>query len=131
MSRSYPKSLFLVVALIYTAGLATVSLLKLNSDALSAVEFKNADKVFHFLAYFGLTLLWEAYYFKQKQSIQGFPSLKIALAAIIFGIIIEILQKGATRYRSFEYLDIVANSTGVILAVLSLYILKHFNKLKL
>ena len=46
----------------------------------------------------------------------------IILGCIIFGIIIEILQGVITSYRTASYLDIVANTIGVLLAVVIFHV---------
>jgi VanZ family protein len=46
----------------------------------------------------------------------------IILGCFIFGIIIEILQEVITSYRTASYLDIIANTVGVLLAVLIFHI---------
>ena len=42
----------------------------------------------------------------------------LILGCLIFGIVIEILQGTITSYRTTSYLDILANSVGIGLAVL-------------
>ena len=46
----------------------------------------------------------------------------IILACFIFGIIIEILQGVITSYRTASYLDILANTIGVLLAVVIFHV---------
>ena len=46
----------------------------------------------------------------------------IILGCFIFGIIIEILQGVITSYRTASYLDIVANTIGVLLAVVIFHV---------
>ena len=46
----------------------------------------------------------------------------VILGCIIFGIIIEILQGVVTSYRTASYLDIVANTIGVLLAVVIFHV---------
>ncbi len=130
MLRKFPKAIFFTTALLYTVALLTVSVIKVE-PAVEDVNFKNADKVFHFCAYFGLTVLWQVNLYKQKPRAYFSPSLKILLGVIFFGIIIEIIQGRLTTYRGFEYLDIVANSSGAVLAYIVILFLKPFNKLNL
>lgn len=131
MPRKFPKVLFLLAALLYTIGLFTVSVIHIESDTIKDVNFKNADKVFHFCAYFGLTILWQLYYYRHQQKARFSPDIKILIGAIIFGIIIEIIQGELTTYRGFEYGDILANSSGALLAYIFIRFLKPFKKLNL
>ena len=42
----------------------------------------------------------------------------VAFACFVFGMLIEVLQGTLTSYRTPDWWDVVANSTGVVLAVL-------------
>jgi len=120
------KLLFLLVALGYTLALLTASLIKIESESLP-VRFEHADKLFHFGAYFTLTILWHLFYFIHRRTKEYHPYWVICLLAVVFGIIIEILQGSATTYRGFEWLDIVANTLGVVLASVALVVFNRFN----
>lgn len=51
------------------------------------------------------------------------------LFAILFGIFIEVLQGSLTSTRSFDYYDVLANTTGVIIAAIMLKVLtKKYQK---
>lgn len=122
MKRLLNSTTCFVLALIYTLCLLTVSLIKIKSDNLP-VKFEHADKIFHFGAYFGMALLWHLYYFQREKVRKYKPNYKICLLIVGFGIVIEVLQRDLTTYRGFEFLDIVANTSGVILAFILLKIL--------
>ena len=57
-------------------------------------------------------------YFKIKYS------LLIVVIAIVFGIIIEILQGVLTKTRQADFYDVVANSLGAIVGCLALFCVK-------
>lgn len=116
------KSLFFITIL-YTIALFVASLIKISDPSLP-VHFNNADKLFHLCAYLILTVLWQWYYFAKTKSTRLKPYLSICVSTIIFGIIIEILQEKLTTYRSFEYLDIVADTVGALLSILILFLFK-------
>ncbi len=69
---------------------------------------KNINDLFlHFIAYGGV--MWSF--------TQGYPEtriLKLMSGLIVWGILLEMMQ-GLTSYRLFEWMDMVANSTGVVL----------------
>src|SRR5690625_3724100 len=117
------RRVFLVLALSYTLVLLVLSLVKIREKSMP-VDFDNADKVFHFFAYFGLTLIWHAYYLSKTKLPEIKINFWIALACVGFGIVIEVLQGSVTNYRSFEGYDILANSSGVILALIALFLLR-------
>lgn len=100
----------LIIAIATTLGIIGLSLFKIPS---SNINVKNIDKLYHFFAYFTLTSTWLFTFYKK-------PNRKyvIVFCCILFGIIIEILQGSLTNYRTGDYLDVLANSLGVILALI-------------
>jgi VanZ family protein len=104
------KDNIFIIALAITFSIVCLSLLKIPK---TKITITNIDKVYHSIAYFTLTISWLIVYYKkpQKKNI-------IVICSIIFGIIIELLQSTLTNYRTGEYLDVIANSSGVILALL-------------
>lgn len=114
-----PK-LSLVLAVIYTLALLLLSLISLQG--LPQAEVENADKIFHTLAYAGLTFLWYLQYFsrstRNKKRLKKKPLLLICLAIVLFGIFIEVLQESITAYRTFDVWDITANFLGTLLALM-------------
>lgn len=84
---------------------AVIFYLSLAPHPPEPVHFWNVDKLEHGLAY-ALLMLW----FCQLE----YSRMKLAVAFVAMGIGIEFLQ-GMTGYRYFEYADMLANSTGVLL----------------
>ena len=89
---------FLVIALIYVC-------LTPNPPDTSTVSF--GDKIAHLLGY-ALLFLWFA------QIYQRATHLKLAILLIVLGVLVEIAQ-GFTGYRAFEFADMLANTSGVII----------------
>lgn len=83
-----------------------VAYLSLVSDP-PTIDASGGDKVVHLLAY-GTLMLW----FLQLYPIYRRPI--IAVGFIAMGILLEFLQ-AFTAARSFEYMDMVANTGGVML----------------
>lgn len=106
----------LYIALMYTFSLLVVSLMKTTN--MPKPTFNNADKVFHCVAYFGLSLCWYLQYFSRKNIniLKRKPLLIICLLTTAFGIFIEVLQGVFTTYRSIDAFDVLANTTGVLAA---------------
>lgn len=91
------------------------------------------DKLVHAALFGGITFLFclplIKYPFSHRQKIYYF--IRIALAAIIWGITVEFLQKYFIPGRDFDLLDWAADSAGVLIALwLVIRILKHFEKKK-
>ncbi|MCP3848992.1 MAG: VanZ family protein [Gammaproteobacteria bacterium] len=78
---------------------------------INVMQFEFRDKVIHFLIYF-ILVGWFAQLYKKTSS-----RLAILIGAIFLGIVIEHLQ-GMTSYRSFDYLDGLANTSGAVCAFL-------------
>ena len=108
------KKLTLFAAIFYAIALATASLMTLKN--LPEVKLSFADKIFHFLAYSLFTILW---YFAFSMSLKFEKRkaiLTAAVFAILFGIVLEVLQGTITTSRAFDVYDAFANSMGAIVA---------------
>lgn len=118
-----PK-LILSLALLYSIGILYASLMR--TEGLPKVNFEQADKVFHFIAYLGLSLLWYFYYISCNlgEHLRKKPFLIIGLLVIAFGILIEVLQDVTTEYRTIDSLDVLANSLGVLVAYIIVSMLR-------
>jgi len=72
------------------------------------IAINHLDKWQHCFAYLVLTFFWLfAFYKKERKYL-------IILCCILFGILIEVLQYTITNYRTGDYLDVLANSSGVL-----------------
>lgn len=115
-----------VVFILYTLFLFTVTLLPLDvigseeKDWLSKISFKNQDKLVHLLLFFVFTFFL---YF--SKNVERFSTLFIL--SVSTGILIEILQILTAQGRTFDLLDIVADSIGSGLMVALLYGRKRMN----
>lgn len=99
----------LFIAIIITIIIAILSLMPIGEQP---IKINNLDKIEHAIAYFFLTLTWLLALGKNKKAI----AIIIAVS-IFYGIIIEILQVTLTSHRVAEYLDALANSIGVVMAL--------------
>lgn len=96
---------WLMLGWLWVAMLAYLSLTPYPPEP---VRFPNADKLEHALAYCLLMLWFSQVYVRRMQRVFA-AALLVAL-----GIAMEFLQ-GMTDYRMFEYADMLANTTGVLL----------------
>ncbi|PHR70161.1 MAG: hypothetical protein COA67_08780 [Lutibacter sp.] len=107
------RSAFLVSATItlLVAYLSLTPITDLN------VEITISDKFLHSLAYLVLTCSW---LFAIKKSHSNFKTkILIGFVVFLFGIILEVLQSSLTIYRHGDYLDIIANTIGIVLAIVA------------
>ena len=96
------------MALIYTIALAVLSLI--NSNKIPNIEIDNSDKFFHAIAYGLLCLIW---YLALKANNFSKALLMAVSIAVVYGIIIEVLQGTLTDARLADGYDILANCIGV------------------
>ena len=77
--------------------------------------FEGADKVIHFLMYFGFSLL---FCWSVKTELNYYRLFLIIPGTIGWGIFMEIMQYNMHIGRSFDVYDILANSMGVVAGVI-------------
>jgi VanZ family protein len=106
------------IAVFFTICILFGSLVK--SEFIVVESISVSDKTYHLIAYFLLMLSWLYAFFKREKFEENVKY--IILGCFIFGIIIEILQGVITSYRTASYLDIVANTIGVLLAVVIFHV---------
>ena len=87
---------------------ASVFYISLMPNPPEPVRFPNIDKLEHALTYCLLMLWFSQVYVRRLRR------LFTAVSLVAMGIMIEILQD-MTDYRMFEYGDMLANATGVVL----------------
>ena len=70
------------------------------------ITFPGEDKLVHFLTY-AVMMLWFGLIYLPGRAYQN-----LGIGFIMLGFILELVQ-GLTNYRSLEYLDMLANASGV------------------
>ena len=100
------------------------SLYSFEGSSLSRFNFPHRDKVAHFIFYFVAAVLGSLFFVEtKKEKSTLIKYLKIlALSLIFFGIIIEVIQGAMTVNRSGDFFDALANSLGVILGIIGIFI---------
>ncbi|MFA6013540.1 MAG: VanZ family protein [Gallionellaceae bacterium] len=99
------RSIYLGIGWILVAGVFYISLIPHPPEP---VSFEGVDKLEHALAYATLMLIFCQVYLSPN-------TRKILFVCFVaMGVGIEFLQ-GLSGYRFFEYADMLANTTGVIL----------------
>ena len=117
---------------LYTATLTFFSLYKITPE-ITVGEFSIGDKILHTSAYAVLFTIWKISFFLIAKNNLSYKStiLKISVACIGFGMLIEVLQGTLTSYRQPDWLDVIANSSGVLTAsVLFLALERQLKKVK-
>lgn len=123
--------LYLFLALFWTYEVTYLSLFPIEPVSDLWFSFPYIDKLGHFGFYFGFVFLWDLYFkkIKLKKNLEYSFTL-----AILYGILMEVLQYTMPYERMFDVVDILANITGAIFAAFcikfvlpGLYTLKRKN----
>jgi len=106
-----------------------ISLVKVQSPV--KITVNNFDKLVHLGIYFIFTLVWFAYFvgLKYRESIVK-DVIKTSVLAFFVGVSIEISQQLFTEFRFGDVNDVLANTVGILLAVVFLYQIKKYKELK-
>lgn len=114
------KKQALFVSILYTFALLIFSLITIDLGGIETFAPSNGDKIFHFCAYALLVWIW-CYALKNRFNVSTNKAIfSVTLFAILFGIIIEVLQKVLTHTRFFDVDDIIANVLGASIAAIIL-----------
>ena len=73
------------------------------------------DKLIYVIIYLILVFIWLLYFFKRKNFLVLNTLIKILIACFIYGILIEVSQNLFVASRQADFLDVLANSIGLIL----------------
>ncbi|CAA0147327.1 VanZ family protein [Tenacibaculum maritimum] len=98
-----------VIAIAIAILIAILSLIKIGKQP---IKISYLDKIEHGIAYFTLAFFWLLAFVEKNKKYW------IVVGCLLYGIIIEVLQGTITTYRTPDYLDIIANFAGILLALL-------------
>lgn len=118
------KRLLLFLAIVYTVVLTVASLI--NIDGVPKIGFSFDDKIYHFLAYLILAILWVTYI---RHHPKNGKVLIATIILILFGVILELVQHRFNPNRTYDNLDLLANCLGVVVGML-IAVRKDIIKLK-
>ncbi|WP_051080721.1 VanZ family protein [Psychroflexus tropicus] len=121
IKRILSSKYLLFLAIVSTLVISYLSLSDISSLPKLEVQFE--DKWYHLVAYFALNSVWLLAISSYKSRFARFDAL-LSVGIIGFGIVIEVFQELITDYRVFDFYDIIANSTGVIVSYLTYQLLK-------
>ena len=131
------------LAPLYTAAIIIASLIK---NPAPPVNVHHVDKLYHAVAFLIMTLVWYFYFYTRYLSKQSFTSIRvstilnnwsrtIAIGAAVFSFLVGVLVEFGQEYiavnRTMDFMDVLANIAGIIIAMFMLLIIdKFFNKQK-
>ena len=104
------RKFLLLVATVYTLALVIASLITINGVPSLGSSFD--DKIYHVVAYLILAFLWTLYIkpFKTR-----YLPLFVFCAVVLLGYILELLQYLLNANRTYDTLDLIANTTGALI----------------
>ncbi|NJM78584.1 MAG: VanZ family protein [Flavobacterium sp.] len=111
---------YLIIAIAWTLLLTYLCLTSIKKEPFLP-SITNKDKIVHFLFYFIFVLFWS----RAFKSISLRKLLVIVLIAIVYGIIIEVLQSMFTVSREADVYDVLANAIGALTAFIFLQFYKN------
>lgn len=116
------KKICLGAAFIWTGIILYLCLVRMSE--LPAITIPYVDKIVHAFFYFLFSILWfyalRFYFDKQRRA----KLLMIVFfLALFFGIAIELFQNYLTTYRNGDVLDVIANTSGSLLAIFVIILL--------
>ncbi|WP_161635309.1 VanZ family protein [Aquimarina macrocephali] len=117
------KTLFVLVVVL-TSLVTWASLAKFINPVAFTIE--GSDKIGHFIAYFTLTIAWALFFFFSEKLNKNLKQSLIitSVICILYGVLMEVLQALLTTYRSSDWYDVVANTSGTIFAVFVFVVFK-------
>lgn len=110
------KKTLLGLAVSWTVLIAFSCLVTFNE--LPSLGVSDADKYVHVTFHFVFTLLWGFYSSLKQNEIKMPKIIRLVIISIFYGIVIEILQQAFTTTRHADIMDVLANITGAILALI-------------
>ncbi len=103
------RKLWLILGWFWLLIIVTLSLISIPKIA--ELSIQHVDKIEHSISYFVLMFLFAQCYTAKA------TRLGYALLFVLLGVSLEFLQ-GYTATRQFEYADMIANTSGVILGLI-------------
>lgn len=124
-NSSVLKKGLLSLAIAWTVLIAFLCLVSFND--FPSIGVKSADKYVHVTFHFVFTLLWGLYSRQRNGKVKLRKIIAVVFISIAYGLLIEGLQETITATRHADLLDVLANLTGALLALL-LFILVRRKK---
>lgn len=122
------KKTVLVLALSWTILIGILCLVTFSK--LPSISISDADKYVHFTFHFIFIMLWGFYTSINHNEIRISKIIRFVIISICYGIVIEILQETFTTTRHAELLDVLANSSGAVVALLVFVLIKRQKAIK-
>jgi len=117
---NYWKPVLVALVILYGSLTSSANISKVNF-----LHFNNSDKFIHAVLYFTLALSFITALYKNTKLKKFDLYLLSFLLVKSYGILMEVFQYSLTKDRSPELLDLLANLTGIVIALILFAILKN------
>jgi VanZ family protein len=111
---SIRQSVRILLVVIYVGCIVALSLLP-PQDLPEVPMFRGADKLIHFIMYFGFSML---FCWTLKVELNYSKLFFVIVVTVGWGILMEYMQLDMHMGRSFSWYDEMANSIGVVFGIL-------------
>lgn len=112
------------MAILYSIAITILFLMP--TSGMPAIGWSGIDKVVHVLIFFFLLMLWQLVLYKRSgNELKMRASVLLLGLALVFGILIEVLQGEVTISRTANFYDVVADLFGAGIGVLVFQKVKH------
>ena len=102
----------------------------INTGVLPKTDVPSADKIVHTIMYFGITLILMLNQTRYLREVISRKQMWFAfLFSVSFGTLMEVIQH-FLPWRSGSIYDFIANTIGVIIAIVVMLIATHYYKSK-
>jgi len=122
------KKGLLGLAIGWTLAIAILCLIQFNDLPSLVFSVSSIDKYVHITLHFVFTLLWGLYLQQQNNKTELRKISLIVLISSVYGGLIEILQETFTTTRHADILDVLANLTGALMALLLFVLIEKQKK---
>lgn len=117
---NYWKPVLVALVILYGSLTSSANISKVNF-----LHFNNADKFIHAVLYFTLALSFITALYKNTKLKKFDLYLLSFLLVKSYGILMEVFQYSLTKDRYPELLDLLANFTGIVIALILFAVLKN------
>ncbi|MBC9795035.1 VanZ family protein [Sinomicrobium weinanense] len=122
-----------IILLVLTVGwIITITVLSLMPPSgLPGIGFPHLDKIVHFVFYYVFFILCYYALSKETPPLSSLDNRAMVLSltfAIVYGMIVEVLQYKMAYGRAGDVKDALANTTGVICGIFTVILIKAINK---
>ncbi|ALO16049.1 putative integral membrane protein [Salinivirga cyanobacteriivorans] len=98
--------------------ITSLSLLPNHKVAVGFFNFNQADKIFHFIFYFGFAILLFRLLYNTTMKIGNSLLIIAAVIPIVYSGIIELAQEYLVASRNAEFFDFAVNIAGAVAAII-------------